>query len=257
MSKILILGGTEESREAVFWADKLGLEPILSTLTSWELKLPFPVERITGPLTKDSFLAFLRQEGILAVVDATHPFACEISQLAWEVCTLCSLPLFSYLRPQADFSGLEVMRVDSHLEAREKLWQLKKSFLLTVGIKNLAQYLPLLQKEEVDFYLKVLPQSFAQAKALGIPEKRILALPPFLKARSWQELLDQLGVEVVVSKDVGHSISFQEKLFGCRLSEVKLLLINRPQKTTGRVFYSLPELMQAVKRKVSSLCCAL
>ncbi len=126
------------------------------------MKLPFPVERITGPLTKDSFLAFLRQEGILAVVDATHPFACEISQLAWEVCTLCSLPLFSYLRPQADFSGLEVMRVDSHLEAREKLWQLKKSFLLTVGIKIWRNIYPFCKKKRLifilRFYLKVLPR---------------------------------------------------------------------------------------------------
>ena len=109
--RLLILGGTTEASalsRAV--AGRGDLAPILSFAGRTESPVapatPFRVGGFGGP---EGLAAFLRGEGIDAVVDATHPFAARISANAVVACRAAGVPLVVYTRPawkQSDATAL-------------------------------------------------------------------------------------------------------------------------------------------------------
>jgi len=93
--KVLILGGT---REAVALAGALAAQrPDVSVLTSLAGRTQSPAP-IPGPVRSGGFGGaarmrdYLRAEGFSALVDATHPFATQISTHAAQACTDIDLP---------------------------------------------------------------------------------------------------------------------------------------------------------------------
>lgn len=245
--KVLLLGGTEETKEALLLAQKLGLEVILSTLTNWNLNLPLPVKRITGPLNKHSLRKLIFREHIEVIVDITHPFACEISKLAYLVSQELSLPLFSYIRPYLDYAQLTSIKVNDHKQAINKILEYKENTLLTIGIKNLSCYLDLVKNDFLNFWVKVLPQSKEKALSLGFLENKLLSLPASLKEEEWIDIFQKHKIKIVVSKEVGKTYSFSQKLKACQQKNISLILIKRPPKKVGRPFSSLLSLMQSIR----------
>ena len=79
--RILILGGTTQASQlARALAGRDDLSPILSLAGRTQNPLPVPIpSRVGGFGGVDGLVAFLREEKIDVVVDATHPFAAQMS----------------------------------------------------------------------------------------------------------------------------------------------------------------------------------
>lgn len=246
--KVLLLGGTEETKEFLLLAKKVELEVILSTLTDWNLNLPFSVKRISGPLKERSLKELILKEHIDVIVDLTHPFACEISRLAYLVSKELSLPLFSYIRPTLNYTQLSYTEVNDHTQAVKKILEYKKNTLLTIGIKNLSLYLDLVRNDFFDFWVKILPQSKEKALSLGFLEEKLLSLPACLKEEEWEKIFNKHKIKIVVSKEAGKTYSFTQKIKACQQKHIHLILIKRPPKKIGRPFNSLSRLVQDIKK---------
>ena len=92
--KILILGGTREAAELARQLFGQGLD--VTTSLAGRTKEPVPVEgslRIGGFGGAEGLAAYLREEGVTRVIDATHPFAKTISANAVKACAIAALPL--------------------------------------------------------------------------------------------------------------------------------------------------------------------
>ena len=92
--KILILGGTREAAELARQLFGQGLD--VTTSLAGRTKEPVPVEgslRIGGFGGAEGLAAYLREEGVTRVIDATHPFAKTISANAVKACAIASVPL--------------------------------------------------------------------------------------------------------------------------------------------------------------------
>jgi precorrin-6A/cobalt-precorrin-6A reductase len=99
--RILILGGTGEARELAGELTGAGVD-VLSSLAGrvGQPRLPEGPVRIGGFGGADGLAAFLREEGITAVVDATHPFAANITVNAAQASRRTGVPLLVLRRPE-------------------------------------------------------------------------------------------------------------------------------------------------------------
>lgn len=99
--RVLILGGTGE---AAVLAAKIAAIPGIDAIASFAGRTREPIT-FTTPSRRGGFggatgLAnYLRQEGIDCLIDATHPFAAQISFNAAQAASDCGIPRLMLSRP--------------------------------------------------------------------------------------------------------------------------------------------------------------
>jgi len=100
--RILILGGTTEARElAEQLAGRADLDVKVSLAGRTAQIVPQPVPlRVGGFGGADGLAQYLRDEGIHALIDATHPFAALISQNAVQAVLAAGVPFLALRRPE-------------------------------------------------------------------------------------------------------------------------------------------------------------
>jgi precorrin-6A/cobalt-precorrin-6A reductase len=140
-ARILILGGTGEARELAAALVTAGAD-VISSLAGRvsRPRLPEGSVRVGGFGGADGLAAFLRDEGITHVVDATHPFAGTITVNAARAGTRTGVPLLILRRPgwEADPSWDEVADIGAAATAARE-WPGGGVFL-TTGRRDLAAF---------------------------------------------------------------------------------------------------------------------
>ncbi len=100
--RIWLIGGTQESAEIARELVQQQI-PYVVSVTSESARNLYPNNPLgaiwVDRLTAASLPQFLQQHNIGAVLDASHPFAVEISQLAIATCTQWHIPYLRYERP--------------------------------------------------------------------------------------------------------------------------------------------------------------
>jgi precorrin-6A/cobalt-precorrin-6A reductase len=141
--KVLVLGGTGEAREL---AAALDGEPGLEVVSSLAGRLREPVmpvgeTRVGGFGGADGLTAWLRDERIDAVVDATHPFAANITESAVTACGRTGVPLLVLRRPGwSPGPGDDWHWVATPAAAAEAVADLGERVFLTIGRSGLAAF---------------------------------------------------------------------------------------------------------------------
>ncbi|GAC56114.1 putative precorrin-6X reductase [Gordonia hirsuta DSM 44140 = NBRC 16056] len=100
MTEVLILGGTAEARTLARKLDDAGIATVSSLAGRVQNpRLPVGEVRIGGFGGADGLADWLRTRAVRAVVDATHPFAAQISTNAVRACADAAVPLLRLTRP--------------------------------------------------------------------------------------------------------------------------------------------------------------
>jgi precorrin-6A/cobalt-precorrin-6A reductase len=139
--RILILGGTGEARDLAAKLVAADVD-VLSSLAGRvrEPRLPDGPVRIGGFGGAEGLAAFLRAEGITAVVDATHPFAGTITAHAAEAAAQAGVPLLVLRRPEWETEPSWQVVADIHAAAAAvRAWP-GGSVFLTTGRRDLAVF---------------------------------------------------------------------------------------------------------------------
>jgi precorrin-6A/cobalt-precorrin-6A reductase len=139
--RILILGGTGEARELAAALVAAGTD-VISSLAGRvrEPRLPDGPVRVGGFGGADGLAAFLRDEGITRLVDATHPFAVTITANAARAATETGVPRLVLCRPawEPDLSWETVADIREAAQAVAR-WPGQDVFL-TTGRRDLAEF---------------------------------------------------------------------------------------------------------------------
>lgn len=224
MVKALILGGTTE---AMVLAKQLAGHPRIDARVSLAGRTKNPVlpplpTRIGGFGGVERLANYLRAEGIEAVIDATHPFADQISANAAAACTRVGVPLRVLTRP-AWVAGPDDrwIGVPDMAAAVRALHDLGDSVFLTIGRQEVAAF-------------EAMPDKRYLIRAVDPPEPMpalphmslILDRGPFTVAGELA-LMRGERIEVVVSKNSGGRAT-DAKLEAARELGLPVVMVERP-----------------------------
>jgi precorrin-6A/cobalt-precorrin-6A reductase len=227
--RILILGGsTEASAFARLIRGREEIEAVLSLAgrTRNPEPLPIPV-RIGGFGGIEGLIAYLRRDGVEAVIDATHPFAVQMSRHAEVACRELGLPHLALTRaPWAAIEGDRWIEVADAAEAALALGPAPRRVFLTVGRLSLPAFAAAPQHRYV---VRAIEEPGGLA---ALPDHRlILARPPF-RVEDEARLMRDEKLDILVSKNSGGEASYA-KIAAARELNLPVVMIRRPKGTDG------------------------
>lgn len=227
MKRILIFGGTTEGRELAQRLVDLGYEVTVSVATDLgaeELEGVKAKVRV-GRLDEEQMTCLIPDFDL--VIDATHPYAVEVTRCVRAACRRCESPLRRLLRSPSESEGC--VRVDSCAQACDYLRSRLGNVLLTTGAKELGAFRDL-EPERV--FARVLPThpSLEACEALKLPHRNILALQGPFSEQMNIAMLEQYHIRWMVTKDGGKAGGFQEKLRAARRVGADVILVGRPEE---------------------------
>jgi precorrin-6A/cobalt-precorrin-6A reductase len=233
--RLLILGGTTEAsalaRAVEGWAD---LDPILSLAGRTQNPVLPPVPyRMGGFGGVDGLKAYLADEKIDAVIDATHPFAAQMSANAAAACQASNIPLALFTRaawrPVPGDHWTMVCDMDA---AATALGERKRRVFLTVGGLQLAAFAAAPRHH---YLIRTIdpPES-----AAALPDHRlILARGPFT-VEDEIALMRDGQIDVLVTKNSGGKAT-AAKLAAARTLNLDVIMVERPKPPDVEAFESL------------------
>jgi precorrin-6A/cobalt-precorrin-6A reductase len=223
--RLLILGGTTEATIlARQIAGRAHIDPILSfagrTRNPAATPIPF---RIGGFGGIAGLKAYLSRGGIDAVIDATHPFAAQMSANAASACGDLGLPLAILTRPAwRPVDGDRWTVVADMAEAARVLGEVPRRVFLTVGRLQLAAFVAaphhhyLVRTIEPPVGITVLPD-----------HRLILARGPF-DTDDEIALMRPARIDVLVTKNSGGRAT-EAKLIAARALDIEVVMVERPK----------------------------
>lgn len=241
---ILLLGGTSESLAVADVLAKHQLPFVVSVISDYgeELAKQHAPAVVKTTFTEENFPAFCRQHQINLILDATHPFARVISQLAIDQASKLAIPYLRFERSSALKAAITLKMMDSTTEACAYLKTVSGKVYLSTGSKTAPDYAQSLGVDRL--HVRVLPTTrvMTNLTAAGFVASQIDALQgPFSVALN-VELFRHAGADIVVTKESGRRGGLQEKIAACEKLAIPCVIIRRPQIDYPQVVSSLEEL---------------
>jgi precorrin-6A/cobalt-precorrin-6A reductase len=236
MKRILLLGGVSE---ALALARRLGPEHIYSLAGLGKVPDDLACQvRVGGYGGAEGLARFIAEEGIDLLLDATHPYAAQISQNAAAAASLSDIPCWALRRPGWQAGPDDDWRnVADWAELIEALKEFRRPFF-TLGREPLEHLheIPAQQHWTV---------RCLQSLPAGERYEVIGARGPF-NLDGERELFSRLQSDVLISKNSG-SQSTEPKLQVARELGLQVLILKRPElPPVTREFDSVDDLWQAI-----------
>ena len=228
MKRVLILGGTAEATELAAQAAQLEEFQIISSLAgrTQQPTLPTGEVRVGGFGGPAGLADYLQSTAIDLLVDATHPFAAQISHHAATAAAAVPIPRLMLVRPpwqpEPDDRWIEV---PSPQAAAAALPEIAQRVFLTIGRQELPTFAPL----PLWFLMRMIdPPQPGTAVPQGL---LLLERGPFALAAE-QHLLTHHSIDTIVSKNSGGSAT-HAKIIAARSLGIPVMMIQRSPLPLG------------------------
>jgi precorrin-6A/cobalt-precorrin-6A reductase len=228
---LLILGGTGEAAALARGAlARFGEDLTVTTALAGRTRHPGPIPgqvRIGGFGGAGGLAAYLAMHGIDRLIDATHPFAAEISRAARIAADRAGVPRLSVLRPPWRRHPLDRwIEVDSLEAAALLVGRIGRRAWLTVGAGSVAAFTP---ATGVRFLVRLVDPP-SERLPLRFYEV-VLGRGPFSLAEE-RHLLQRHAIDVVVCKASGCAAT-EAKLVAARELSLPVIMVRRPPAEPG------------------------
>ncbi|AFY47720.1 precorrin-6x reductase [Nostoc sp. PCC 7524] len=229
MMRVLILGGTGDAAAlAARVATIPGIEAIASLAgRTRDPSLPVGNVRVGGFGGAAGLAEYLRQMQVDVLIDATHPFA---DQITWNAATAAQevgIPRLMLIRsPWQQVADDRWIEVDSHVAAANVLENKAKRVFLTVGRQELAAFADL---KDIWFLMRMIDPPGADAL---VPPGVILCDRGPFSLENEREIFIQHHIDAIVSKNSGGNATYA-KIVAARELGVPVVMIQRPPTPPG------------------------
>jgi precorrin-6A/cobalt-precorrin-6A reductase len=222
--RVLILGGTADANRLV--AEIAGdsrIDAVLSYAGRTENPTPPPIAwRVGGFGGVEGLVDYLRAENIARVVDATHPFAAQMSANAVTACALANVPLLALERaPWQRAPGDRWVEADTIVAAAGELGAAPRRAFLGIG----RQYLDVFAAHPQHHYLVRLVDPPRAPLPLRDAEM-IVARGPFDLAGDRAMLMEH-RIDIVVARNAGGDAAYA-KIEAARALGLPVVMVRRP-----------------------------
>lgn len=229
--KLLILGGTGEARRLAAAAVERfgdGIEVISSQAGVTRHPEPVAGRLVTGGFGGITGLqAYIEEQKIRVVVDATHAFAETISDNAYIACMATKAQRISLVRPPWDIpAGARVTDVADLAAAAAVLETLASRVLVTTGRRGLEAFAGC---EDLWFLVRMIEPP---EQALPLTHYEVITDRPPYTVEAERQVISQHRIDGLVSKQSGGDATFA-KIAAAVEADLPIVLIRRPDLVPG------------------------
>lgn len=223
---VLLLGGTHEARLLARRLVDEGIPAVTSLAGAVETRPPAGEVRSGGFGGVDGLVAWMRERDVTRVIDATHPFAAQMTAHAVTACGRLDVPLLRLERPgwatRPDAAAWHWVPDPSR--AADAAAGLGRRTFLAVGRQSLAEFTGWSDR-------------FVLARVIDLPDQPVPDAWTLVQARGPFTLEDELrllrdhAIDVLVTKDSGGPTV--AKLDAAAALGIPVVCIERPPAPEG------------------------
>ncbi|MCK1361020.1 cobalt-precorrin-6A reductase [Bradyrhizobium sp. 199] len=238
MTRALILGGTSDASLLAEAVARAGIDALYSYggRTCAPADQPLPT-RIGGFGGVSGLADTIRREAITHVIDATHPFAAEMSRNAVAACAATDTPLIALERaPWARAPGDNWIEVADVSAAVVALSEAPAKIFLAIGRQHIAPF-------------AARPQHIYTLRFVDPPEAPLLFAADMIVSRGpftldgELEMMRARGIAWIVARNSGGA-GARAKIDAARMLGLPVIMISRPELPERQRVESVTEVMQ-------------
>lgn len=240
---IWLIGGTQESA-VLAQAIAAHQLPCVVTATTDSARSLYPISPTLrvwiGRLNAEHLAEFMQTHRIHCILDASHPFAVDISQLAIALAQTQKLPYLRYERPSIppafcsnegappEPSSSSVLYLPDFPALFLGNYLIGQRVLLTIGYRPLRLFSA--WHDRATLFARILPSLTAlqAAQTAGFTNDRLIALRPPVSAAVETALWQQWQISIVVTKASGTAGGEDTKRAVAQTLGITLIVIDRP-----------------------------
>ncbi|MTH79770.1 cobalt-precorrin-6A reductase [Paracoccus aestuariivivens] len=221
---VLILGGTTEASALVRRMAESGIRGLVSLAGRVESpRLQALPMRVGGFGGVDGLAQYLREQRFSQVIDATHPFAAQMSCNAVLACAKVQVPLLRLTRPPWLATDGDRWTIVADIPAAvAALNRPAMRVMLAVGRMHLDDFAP---NPQHFYLLRLIDPPLA---ALPLPDVGILVDRGPFHPDPDRALMQKHAIDLVVSKNSGGEGAYA-KIAAARSLGIPVLMIDRPE----------------------------
>lgn len=231
---ILIFAGTSDAREYITQLAQKAERLIVCTATKYGASLIEAHKNICKvigkPLDEKEIMALIECEKVTKVVDATHPYAQEISSNIKAACEQLNIPVEKRVRDSYFDADAYATFAEDYETAAKTLAETSGNILLTIGSRRLKPF-----AEHIDMarmIIRVLPTSevLLECEALGFAPKQIIAIQGPFSSGFNSRIYEDYDIKHMVTKDSGKQGGVEKKVLPALERGVQVVVIKRPEE---------------------------
>lgn len=235
---ILVLGGTLEGREIASALAERKHKVLITVVSDYGAELiprAIPVEVLVKALDMVGLKQLFQDRQISLVIDATHPYACAITENACEAAEQAKIPYIRFERPPVsqtlDESRAMVYPVSDFTAGAELSVTLGETIFLTIGSRHLEPFVIAGCRNNKRVVARVLPDSLSieQCVKLGMAPKDIVAVQGPFSLEMNLAMLREYKAGVLVTKDSGKVGGTDTKLEAAAQLGLPAVMVTRPE----------------------------
>ncbi|MDU1322268.1 MAG: cobalt-precorrin-6A reductase [Clostridium botulinum] len=254
---IALILGTSEGREILSLLNKFTDDILISTATAYggEILKTHKYKKLnTKPLNKEELLNMLKENQVNILIDASHPYALEVTKNAREVSKDLNIEYVRYERPSsaAEFKGnKKVVFLEDYKDLNEALKNIKGNILNTSGSRNMDKILDL--KLENRIIHRVLPsiKVLEDCFNLGIKVEDIMAIKGPISKELNKAFIKDYDAKALILKDSGPQGGTKEKILACLECDIYALVIRRKKINYEREFNNIEDLVEYISSMIN------
>lgn len=235
MYKVIVFAGTTEGYEISRFLGENQIPVLACVATEYgsrSLKESSSLHVQAGRLDENEMKELFSREKPELVLDATHPYAAEVTRNIRKACEEAEV---SYTRILRTGSGQQnAVYVKDTQAAAEYLKGTTGNVLLTTGSKELAAFTSVPDyKERLFARVLSLPSVIESCQALGFEGRNLIAMQGPFSMEMNRAMLTQYECRYLVTKDSGKAGGFLDKIQAAEACGATVVIIGRPLAEEG------------------------
>ena len=177
-------------------------------------------------MSREDLARKLKELAPKIVVDATHPYALDVSEDIREAAAKADIPYIRMKRKTTDAPDRKVFRFRDLAEVLPVLQRTAGNILVTTGVDTLEAYASAEGLKE-RLYIRIRPEeeAFRACREAGIPKERIIAMQGPFSMEMNRATIHAYGIRHLVTKQSGESSGFTEKIIAAQETETAVYMI--------------------------------
>ncbi|WP_407425066.1 precorrin-6A reductase [Treponema sp.] len=243
MKPVFIFAGTTEGRKLAEIFSKADFDCTVSVATEYGKNL-LPegsnINILQGRMDSDKMAEKFSKKDYAFIIDATHPFATEVSKEIKKACHKAGKEYIRFSRDTDDSitasvkatkNESDILYFETFEQAALYLKGKSGKIFVTTGSKNLPLLTDIIS-DKSRLFVRVLPSSESLKICMdcGILQKQIIAMQGPFSERANECQFNESGAEFLLTKESGMAGGYFEKISAAKKLSMKIIVVKNPEK---------------------------